>query len=52
MLNVGDIVRVLPPFDVAFPGTYVIESTNAETGAFRIADGRDFDPIYLEKVPG
>lgn len=48
-LLVGQLVRVLPPFEASFPGIYVIEAVS-ETGAFQIAGGIDFDPIYLEAV--
>ena len=47
-LQVGDSVRVLAPFNEAFPGTYVIESVNPLSGAFQIAGGCDFDAVYLE----
>ena len=49
-MQVGDTVRVLAPFNEAFPGTYVIEGINPVTGSFLIAGGRDFDAEYLELV--
>lgn len=49
MFNVGDIVRVLPPFTIAFPETYPIDSIHSN-GVCVIAGDRDFDPIYLEIV--
>lgn len=49
MLQVGDTVRVLAPFTIAFPDVYVIEFIK-ENGVCVIAGDRDFDPIYLEKV--
>jgi len=50
MLQVGDKVRVLAPFNVAFPDVYTIDGINAETGAFQIMGDRDFDARFLEKV--
>ena len=51
---VGDKVRVLPPFDIAFLNPpYEIVSVSAE-GVCTILDEsgmvRDFDPVYLEAV--
>lgn len=46
---VGDIVRVLPPFNTAYPDEYVIEAIK-EDGTCVICGDRDFDPIFLEKV--
>lgn len=48
-LSVGDIVRVLPPFDTAFPDEYVIEEIKPD-GTCVICGDRDFDPIFLQKV--
>ena len=45
-MQIGDIVRVLPPFDKEFPDAYVIEGVS-EAGAFQICDGREFDEKYL-----
>ena len=49
-MQIGDTVRVLPPFNVSFPDTYVIEGVS-EAGAWQICGGCDFDEIYLELVP-
>lgn len=49
-MQVGDVVRVKPPFDVALPGEYVIEGQNPETGAWQIAGGIDFAEEHLEAV--
>lgn len=49
-IQVGDIVRVLAPFNVAFPDTYEVTGINEVTGALQILDGRDFDAVFLEKV--
>ena len=49
-LTVGDVVKVLPPFDSVFPDTYEIVGINIDTSAYQILDGRDFNSIYLEKV--
>ena len=48
-MQVGDTVKVLPPFDIAFPETYTVEAVK-EDGTCTIAGDRDFDPIYLEKI--
>lgn len=50
MIEIGCTVRVLAPFSAFFPGEYVVESRNEETGAWRIADGIDFDEAYLERI--
>lgn len=50
MITVGSKVKVKAPFDVAFPGEYIVESIS-ETGAFRICGDRDFDAAWLELVP-
>ena len=53
MLNVGDTVKLLSPFDVIYPGTFTIESIRTlEDGntAIRISMGSDFDPQFLEKI--
>lgn len=49
MFQVGDNVRVLAPFDTAFPGVYPIEYIK-DDGTCGICVDRDFAPIYLEKV--
>ena len=49
MPQVGDIVRVLPPFQEAFPDTYLIEYINRD-GVCGICEDRDFDPKFLEIV--
>lgn len=48
--QIGDTVRVLPPFDVAWPGEWIITGINPDTGAHQINGGKDFAPEYLEKV--
>lgn len=50
MIQIGDIVRVLAPFNVAFPHEYEVCGINADTGAYQICGDRDFAPEYLEKV--
>jgi hypothetical protein len=55
----GDIVKVLPPFNIAFPNLYVISVVkNDKDSTCTISDDvqeeglcidRDFDPKYLEK---
>lgn len=53
MIN-GDRVRVLPPFDEAFPGGYVVESMpNAEDGqvvVFLVGHEPAFSPLHLEVI--
>jgi hypothetical protein len=46
--EIGSMVRVKAPFDAFFPGAWAITGINAETGAFQIGDGIDFDPSHLE----
>jgi hypothetical protein len=46
--NIGDYVRVKPPFDAAWPGVWQIVSINPDTGAFQIDGGVDFAPEHLE----
>ena len=48
-MQVGDVVRVLPPFTIAFPYEYTVLEVKAD-GTCVIEDDRDFDPVYLEKV--
>jgi hypothetical protein len=47
--NVGDQVKVLPPFDIALPDVYVIEGAD-ESGALLIAGGRSFAAEFLQLV--
>jgi len=47
---VGQLVRVLPPFDAAFPDAYPIEGFSP--ASVQIAGGVDFDPVYLAAVAG
>lgn len=48
-MEIGTIVKVLPPFDYAFPFTYAIEVIK-EDGTCVIDGDRDFDPSWLEIV--
>lgn len=50
MFQIGDIVRVHPPFDQAWPGEWEIVGINPDTGAFQIDGGVDFAPEHLDKV--
>lgn len=47
-MNVGDLVRVLPPFGYTFTGVYAIVSIDAD--GVRFLDGIEggFDVLYLE----
>jgi hypothetical protein len=50
-MNPGDKVKVLNPFVMAFPGTYVIESCEEIEGGTAVhLEGIEsaFDPRYLE----
>lgn len=51
-MEVGMLVRVLPPFDEAYPNTYlVVQVAAAEDGQQVVyLDGIDpaFSPVYLE----
>jgi len=49
MITIGSRVKVKHPFDVAFPGEYIVEAIS-DTGAFRICGDRDFDASWLELV--
>lgn len=46
-ISVGDLVRVLSPFDSAYPDTYEVISVSGESINI---NGVDFAPSYLEKV--
>lgn len=48
-MKVGDIVRVLPPFD-DFIGEYVISDINLDGVIFLIGLEGGFSPEYLEVV--
>ena len=53
MLAVGQLVRVLPPFDEAFPGEREItDVVNSEDGttAYILGDCGGFDAAYLETI--
>lgn len=45
---IGDYVRVLPPFDGAYPGVWVVEGFGPE--AVVLEGGASFSPTYLERV--
>ena len=51
MPAVGDLVRVIAPFDYAFPATYAIteriDNTDGTT-VFVLGEAGGFDPMYLE----
>lgn len=49
---IGDVVKVLPPFNIAFPDTYVIEDYSVERNAFIICGDREFEQQFLEIVNG
>ncbi len=53
MFNIGDTVKLLPPFSLVYGGEYVVEDVRVlEDGstAVRISMGADFDPQFLEKI--
>ena len=49
MFSVGDLVRVLPPFDEAFPDAYPVEEVK-DDGTCVICGDRDFAPCFLERA--
>lgn len=55
MIAVGNTVRVLAPFDAAYPDTYLVayvrEDGTVGIQVPSIEEPRDFDPKYLELVP-
>jgi hypothetical protein len=53
MLNIGDTVRVLPPFADDFPGDRVITDiihSGDGTTTYILGDAGGFDAVYLEAV--
>lgn len=48
--NVGDRVRVLPPFADSFPGEHVITEVVVHDGAavYVLGENGGFDEMYLE----
>ena len=53
--TVGDRVRVLPPFDVGFPGIYTVAEVvihdDGSVAYILDQDAGGFDAIYLEPAP-
>lgn len=49
-INIGDTVRILPPFNAAYPGTYTVIAHNVEASAYTLEGVGDFDAQYLEVV--
>lgn len=49
-MRIGDMVKVLPPFSVSFPGLYEVLYVDEEH-TFVLLDGIEsaFDFIYVEK---
>lgn len=55
MIKLNSIVKVLTPFDIAFPLTYEVTAIKNDEDKTCTINGencedRDFDPIYLEEV--
>lgn len=48
MITVGSLVRILPPFAIAYPGVYEVSGINDANGAFVVDGIGDFDPKFLE----
>lgn len=48
MIEVRDLVQVLPPFNEAFPDNYGVTAVNGSTAT--LETGADFDMAYLVKV--
>lgn len=54
-MKIGSIVKVLAPFDIAFPFEYEVTAIRNDSDKTCTINGencedRDFDPIYLEEV--
>jgi hypothetical protein len=52
-MNPGDLVKVLPPFDQAFPGTFTVRAVEGNTAFLDgVPEGFSdaFDLVYLEKA--
>lgn len=52
MFQIGDLVRLLAPFDVVYPGEFTVEGVRTLPDGHTAVTifGADFDPIFLEKV--
>lgn len=48
MYKIGDLVRILPPFNSAYPEVYAITGIRIPDEVYQILDERDFDVRYLE----
>ena len=51
--NIGDTVKVLPPFNESFPDSYAITeivTNNEQPTVFVLGEVGGFDEQYLEKV--
>lgn len=48
--HLGQTVRVLEPFTVAYPGTYTLIGIDPTDPALTIEGGASFAPMYLEAV--
>lgn len=48
--EIGDLVRVLAPFNEAYPGVYEITGVRVPSQVYQILDERDFDVRYLESA--
>ena len=51
-MQIGDVVKVLAPFDGVFPDTYIIEGFESARNAFVICGDREFEEQFLEVVDG
>ena len=49
-MNIGDNVRILEPFNISFPETYVIVNIDDNNVVFLENIEGGFDGKYLEKV--
>jgi hypothetical protein len=53
MVQLGDRVRILPPFDQAFPGDYTVTEINQEDTWVRVDNEESaFDFVYVEVING
>lgn len=48
--SIGQTVRVLAPFNAAYPATYMLIGIDPTVPALTIEGGAQFDPQYLEAV--
>ena len=50
MIEIGDSVRVLAPFNVGSSDVYQVVAYSADNDAYLLSNGVEFVPEYLEKI--